>query len=537
MPLRRRPPPDDAGPEGRRRPTIWVVTVSRLSRLVQDVAPEFDARARIELIHLGFEAAVRELRRRLEQEPCDAIVAAGSNGAYLRSRINRPVVPIRPNGFDLMQALSNARRLSGRIGVITHQAELPAFAEFQAAFKLRIEQRAFVTEEDARHRVAELVGLGIDVVVGTGMVADLAEEAGVRGVLMYSAESVREAFEHAIDLSRLIDRADRPAARAQRALTGPASRYSLDDVVGNGRAMRALREHIARCAAHDATVLIGGETGTGKELAAQALHAQSRRRKGPFVAINCGAIAESLLESELFGYEEGAFTGSRRGGRVGLIEAVHGGTLFLDEIGEMPLALQTRLLRVLEEREVLRVGATLPQPVDLRVVAATHCDLAARVREGRFRRDLYYRLNVLRLELPPLRAHPEDIAPLAQHFLARAGGGLKLGADAMALLRGYDWPGNVRELRNVIERLPVLAGDSREIDAGLLRAAAPELAATSSTADEAVTGVAADLPLSPTARQVAEALTRAGGHRGRAAALLGVSRTTLWRRQRQPGKR
>jgi propionate catabolism operon transcriptional regulator len=308
--------------------------------------------------------------------------------------------------------------------------------------------------------------------------------------------------------------------------------------------MRRVQAQIERYAASEATVLIHGATGTGKELAAQALHAASRRRNGPFVAVNCGAIAESLLESELFGYEEGAFTGSRRGGRIGLIEAARGGTLFLDEIGEMPLPLQTRLLRVLEEREIVRVGATKPIPVDLRIVSATHCELADMVAERRFRADLYYRLNVLRLDLPPLREREGDIALLAQSFLKNALGPAAPAwrDEALALLTGYDWPGNVRELRNAIDRLAVICADRKPaIDAELLLGCMPELSRTPiaalprqrRTAAASLQAEAGDVQ-SPFARRpspqaLAAALARAGGHRGRAAEQLGVSRATLWR--------
>ena len=551
VPVKHRRGRDDALAEPTRLPVVWVVTISRLSRLVQDVLPEFDARARVEVIHLGFEDAARNLRQRLQREHCDVIVAAGSNGAYLKGRIETPVVLIRPSGFDLMQALSSARKMSTRIGVITHQTELPAFAEFQHAFKLRIEQRAFVTEEDARNRVAELVAQQVEVIVGTGMVADLAEEAGAKGVLMYSAESVRQALEGALDLARVIERADgsaaqRPLRTSARAKSAPR-RYSIADLAGDSNVMQQLRTRIGLFSANDATVLIRGETGTGKELAAQALHVLSARRKAPFVAINCGAVAESLLEAELFGHDEGAFTGARRGGRSGLIESAQGGTLFLDEIGEMPLALQTRLLRVLEEREVTRVGATVPVTVDVRVIAATHCDLDAYVRESRFRRDLYFRLNVLRLEMPALREHRDDIAALAKLFLQRAAADKRLSADALALLRAYHWPGNVRELRNIIERLPVMAGAQREISAAILRNCAPELAdSTAMLADAAPPRASASVAASaasalttatPTAATLADAMARAGGHRGRAAALLGVSRTTLWRWLQQRRKK
>ena len=196
-------------------------------------------------------------------------------------------------------------------------------------------------------------------------------------------------------------------------------------MLGQSPQMEQVRQTILLYARSSAAVLIEGETGTGKELAAQAIHreyfarhdARQGKKSHPFVAVNCGAIAESLLEAELFGYEEGAFTGSRRGGRAGLFEIAHGGTLFLDEIGEMPLPLQTRLLRVLEEKEVTRVGGHQPVPVDVRVISATHCNLEEDMQQGQFRRDLFYRLSILRLQLPPLRERVADILPLAESFL------------------------------------------------------------------------------------------------------------------------
>ena len=528
------------------RPVIWTVSVSRLSRLLQDVTPEFDRRARIENIHLGFDEAVTTLRGRMQRERCDVLIAAGSNGAYLKNRIDTPVVLVRPDGFDLMLALAQAHRVSPHIGVLTHQAEVPAFDDFQKSFGLDIAQRAFVTAEDARTQVRELVARGCKAIVGTGLAADLAEQAGVAGILLYSADSIRQAFESALDIARAVGGAQSPAPglRSGRGSSG-GGRYAIGDLVGDSEPMQALRRDLALFAASDRTVLVTGATGTGKELVAQALHAASPRRKGPFVAVNCGAIAESLLESELFGYEEGAFTGSRRGGRTGLMETAHGGTLFLDEIGEMPLALQTRLLRALEEREVLRVGASRPVPIDIRVIAATHGDLDTIAEAGRFRRDLYYRLNVLRLQVPPLTDRGGDIAQLARHFLHDSLGNNAPDWTAAALdvLRAHDWPGNVRELRNLVDRVSVFcAGREVPVEVALLRRCAPELfghaprivqreevplpSDTTPPRRRRSTGSRPDL------RRVME---RAGGDRQLAARVLGVSRTTLWRWLREAG--
>ncbi|TJY55910.1 propionate catabolism operon regulatory protein PrpR [Sinimarinibacterium sp. CAU 1509] len=524
-------------------PTIWTVSVTRLSSLMREVTPEFDGRAHIETIDLGFEEAVTHIRERLRSEDCDVVLSAGSNGEYLRNRIDKPIVLVRPDGFDLMQALTRARLHSNRIGIITYGPELPAFAAFKQQFGLEIEQRSYTNTEAARDLVAELVSLGCGAIVGTGYITELADRAGVSGILIYSPEAIRRAFEQAIDLARMLAAA-RSGGREPSAAVD--SRYSLRRLIGNSAAMVSLRDQVRLYGASDRTVLITGETGTGKELVAQALHGASPRRAGPFVAVNCGAITESLLESELFGHTEGAFTGSRRGGRAGLIEAANGGTLFLDEIGEMPLPLQTRLLRVLEEREVLRVGSTRPTPVDVRVIAATHVQLDQLAADARFRRDLYYRLNVLRIALAPLREHPEDVPLLLMTFLRAAGAGaMTLDVPAQKLLLQYPWPGNVRELRNLAERISVLAHAESPLSAltrPLLLRCAPEFGFESPLAAGSATTMAASgtgTGRDPAAdaidtESIAAALRRHGGNRQRAADALGISRTTLWRKLRPP---
>ncbi len=232
---------------------------------------------------------------------------------------------------------------------------------------------------------------------------------------------------------------------------------------------RALHDVIERVAPSEATVLITGETGTGKELVARHVHALSRRRDADFVAINCGAFSETLIESELFGYERGAYTGALQG-KPGWFETAKGGTLFLDEIGDLPLAMQVKLLRVLQEREVVRLGARQAVPIDVRLIAATNIDLSEAVRAGRFREDLYYRLQVIALPVQPLRERTGDVMPLAHHFLQTYSKRLqvqdvRLGADAELALLRYPWPGNIRELENVIHRAVLLCRD------GVIRAA------------------------------------------------------------------
>lgn len=385
------------------KPVIWTVSVTRLFELFRDISLEFDHLANITPIQLGFEKAVTYIHKKLANERCDAIIAAGSNGAYLKSRLSVPVILIKPSGYDVLQALAKAGKLTSSIGVVTYQETIPALVAFQKTFNLRLDQRSYITEEDARGQINELKANGTEAVVGAGLITDLAEEAGMTGIFIYSAATVRQAFSDALDMTRMSLRHNTHDATRNALRT----RYVLGDMLGQSPQMEQVRQTILLYARSSAAVLIEGETGTGKELAAQAIHreyfarhdARQGKKSHPFVAVNCGAIAESLLEAELFGYEEGAFTGSRRGGRAGLFEIAHGGTLFLDEIGEMPLPLQTRLLRVLEEKEVTRVGGHQPVPVDVRVISATHCKLEEDMQQGRFRRDLFYRLSILRLQL------------------------------------------------------------------------------------------------------------------------------------------
>ncbi|MBB5207193.1 propionate catabolism operon regulatory protein PrpR [Chiayiivirga flava] len=523
------------------RPVIWTVSISRLTRLLSDVMPEFDARADISPINAGFDDAVAIIRKRLRTERCDVLVAGGSNAAYLRSRLDVPLVPVEATGFDLMEALARARGIATRIGVVTHATDVPDFDAFRQRFKLAIEHRRFVTQEDARNRVAELAAAGTGVIVGTGMAIDFADAAGVPGVLLYSADSVRNAFERAIALTQTVAQTVARAGGEREAR--PRARGESRVLVGDSAPMQAVRERIAIYARHGASVLVQGETGTGKELVARALHSGSGRR-GRFVALNCGALSESLLEAELFGHADGAFTGARRGGRAGYVEAADGGTLFLDEIGELPLPLQTRLLRVLEEREVQRVGSTLPVPVDVRVVAASLRDLDAEVTTGGFRADLFYRIAVLRIVLPTLAARRDDIDGLVDLFFRPYGDARRIWREgARRLLRAAAWPGNVRELRNVVERVGVhwqANGAGAAIDAAALRAWVPELGRTTRLVGAGVSAHGAHAPdggqatsggrvRRPSAAALRVALAAVDGNREAAAEALGVSRTTLWR--------
>ena len=311
---------------------------------------------------------------------------------------------------------------------------------------------------------------------------------------------------------------------------------AFQNLVGGSPAMQTIYDLIRQVAPAKTAVLITGETGTGKELVARAVHNLSPRRDKLFVPLNCAAIPQDLLESELFGHVRGAFTGAQAE-RTGKFEVADGGTLFLDEIGDMAYPLQAKLLRVLEEGVIERIGSNKPVKVDVRVVSSTNRDLAASIGEGKFREDLYYRLNVFRIDLPPLRERGEDIAHLAQFFLGEFGremgkGMLSLGPDAPAVLQSYPWPGNVRELRNLMERAAVL-GTGGPIHAGMLRLLLPPAQAHLAANEEAPDLGADNLQLEPAVEElerklILRALGAANDNKAEAARLLGVSERTLW---------
>jgi propionate catabolism operon transcriptional regulator len=338
--------------------------------------------------------------------------------------------------------------------------------------------------------------------------------------------------------ARVIQRAD-TSLRSQRRVRTLAARYHFHQIAGAAPSFAHARSAAQRYARTSSTVLITGESGTGKELFAQAIHNGGGRRDNPFVAFNCAAFPEPLLESELFGYEEGAFTGSRKGGKPGLFEVAHTGTIFLDEIGDMPISLQTRLLRVLQEKQVVRLGSAHPIPVDVRIIAATYQDLSAMAKTGLFRLDLYYRLNILRLRLPALREREDDIPVLALRMLnaslRRSGSRLPANEVIEPLvpsLRAYGWPGNVRELENVTERLAVILSNYpkiSDIDYVDLARDFPEIFEGKNGTGTVESGPPSESNPAMEPATLHAALERTGGNRHLAAKLLGISRTTLWR--------
>jgi transcriptional regulator, propionate catabolism operon regulatory protein len=622
------------------RPGIAVVSISRLQALCEALAPRYLDHARIFPVREGYGAAVKALQSHIDAGTVDVVLAAGSNGAYLREHLSVPVVMVKVNGFDVLRAISEATtmRPNARIGLILHDSISAELDGLRSWLNIEVIQRAYRSLDEVRRVVQELVAEGCEAIIGPGMACDFAERAGVESVFLYSLGAVDEAFERSVELARVsrekeskrlrlntivahlrdgvaafddlgqleavnpamlellglkrerdvsaqlaakvgsllreaagrdtpieeriehfdgralsvncmpmtehgvrtgmvvtaqdalvAQRIDRSLRTSQRP-TYLVARHRLGDLIGSSPAMQKVRRLALTGAAHEATVLLTGESGTGKELVVQGIHTASKRRGNPFVAFNCAALPEGLIESELFGHEEGAFTGARRGGKQGLFELAHTGTIFLDEIGEMPAALQSRLLRVLQERQVMKLGSGQATPVDVRVIAATHRDLKALVASGAFRADLYFRLNVLHIALPALRERRSDLPEIARHLLEGIVAEYDLPRDRMPgvlhllapLFMRYPWPGNVRELANLLTRAAVHFDELQRGSHDDLLDVFPELKEPDDRPDA--------LPVAPlTLDEVRHVLDECGGNRSAAAKRLGISRTTLWR--------
>jgi len=444
----------------------------------------------------------------LNTKQMSAILEAAQDGIYV---VDGSGVTLFVN--RAYEAITGYKReqLIGR-----HMAELVKQGYFDRSVSLR------VLETRSPQSLIQRIGKAKEVLVTGTPVFD---ESGAIAMVVTSVR----------DISQL-NNLQRELEKARTFLELQHHRYALDadntehTLVCQSPRMRQLVETIQQIAPYPTSVLLTGPSGVGKEVLAHLIHQLSDRKDKPFIKVNCGAIPEALLESELFGYEPGAFTGARREGKIGLFELADGGTLLLDEIGDMPLSLQVKLLRVLESREVWRIGATRPRTINVRILSATNQNLAQMVREGRFREDLYYRLNVIELAIPPLRERPEDIDALVAHYLNAFGRQYRLNktlsASARRALRAYHWPGNVRELRNLIENLVVSLPDP-VIDAHHL----PPHIRRATSGDEALGFAHAKQTLKECVEQfekqlIADTLARSPSLR-QAAKQLGIDHSTL----------
>jgi len=407
----------------------------------------------------------------------------------------------------------------------------------QTAFHLALERQPEVLLLDVRmpgmdglsvQRRLREAGVEIAVVVMTAYgCSSTAIEAMKLGAFDYLSKPVDAAH-----LMSVIRRA--LALKALKAAAGTDLEAARGPLVGDSPPMQQVYKLIGQFALSDATVLVRGESGTGKELVVNAIHQHSARSTGPLVKINCASIPESLLESELFGHEKGAFTHALFR-RIGRFEEAHGGSLFLDEVGDLPAALQAKLLRALQERTIERLGSNKPIHIDIRLIAATAKDLEEEVAKGRFREDLYYRLNVLTIHLPPLRERKQDIPLLVSHFLSRASRRMSLTPEALQALCAYDWPGNVRELENVVERAIALAHGGviglEQIHLGPAPAAGRTLWTELVPPEEKLEEAVATLERA----MIARALRLSGGNKTKAAEMLGIHRRFLYEKLRRYG--
>jgi two-component system response regulator HydG len=466
-------------------------------------------------------------------------IPAGAEGAEVR----RPSRPEAPGGKVLV--VDDQKNMRATTAIVLRQAgHVVEEAEDGAAAIQRVQQEAFdVVLTDLRmptvDGMAVLRGVqrsapDTQVIVMTAYgTIESAVEAIRQGAYDFLAKPFKEdelllRIEKALEKRRLVGEATLLPGEFRR-------RYGLEHIVGRSAALKDVLDRVVRVAPTDATVLISGESGTGKELVARALHVASRRGDKPFVPVNCAAITETLLESELFGHAKGAFTGAIRA-RRGLFEEAHGGTLFIDEIGETTPGFQAKLLRALQEGEIRRVGESTPVQVDVRVVAATNQDLRRAISERRFREDLFYRLAVVPLRIPPLRERREDIPILAVHFLQRfvkrTGAQKSLAPDAVARLLEHDWPGNVRELENMIEQAAALS-PGPEIRAGDVHFEAHGVGAAAGREEPRQT--LADAVEEAERRTIEAAVARCGGDLTKVSREIGVSATTLWRKMKRLG--
>jgi propionate catabolism operon transcriptional regulator len=513
---------------------ILIVGYRKFSELINSIKADFAEQAEITIVESVATKDV-EYESLIQQYQPDVVASAGSNAAYLGATLSVPVISQKVTDTDIIEALAKARGIASRVHIFTYH---PEEAEPQRLFNtlpnlldIDLVHHNYSTSDEATQcLLLALAEEDTRVVVGPSFACHMAEQRQMPAILIYSRESAREMLERAIDVGRAVHRAG--VLNSQAGV--PPIRFII-----RSSAMERVA-HMARTyASSKGAVLLQGESGTGKEHIAHEIHRQSDYAGGPLVAVNCGSIPHELFESELFGYVDGAFTSSRRGGRVGLIEQANGGVLYLDEVGEMPMPQQVKLLRVLQEKRIRPLGSNREIHLDFKIVAATNRELRDAVRLGEFRDDLYYRLNVLSLQLPPLRVRVEDIPAIARYYIELYSQQYGVLIDSPVLyavvadwFEGYAWPGNVRELQNFVERLVVNCAEDGvdTIDTERVREILPELFI------EPMLHVTDGQVLKVQEEQtIYDAMDRFNNDKARVAQYLGISTTTLWRRLKSMG--
>lgn len=610
------------------RVKVCLIGNSGFSRIVHSLIPEFESVAEITIIDNIFHDAIRSARERIERNKVDIFISAGANAFYLKDTLPIPVVSLKVEHADQVNAVIKARAISNKILMLTYERQEISLDFLSAMDGVEVIRRTYANADEAREVFQQLHRSEFGVVIGSSYVCDLAEQAGLPYVLLYSRSSCRNLVNKAIKLAGrhkryrqsqavsqfLLDQSPAAQVITNRnglvvafnelasklmpglnydkridnyldARFGQQPRMQVEGVLladrmvritkeafemgservgylftlyaspvrsvsqaGDGRRlvytserMRETENLLRIYGATPGTVLLKGETGTGKELAAREIHEASKNASGPFVTVNCAAIPSDLFESELFGYADGAFTGSRIGGKSGLLESANNGTFFLDEVNAMPLAQQAKLLRVLQEKEIRPVGSKRSITLNIKFVAACNINLYEQVKLGLFREDLYHRLNVFVVTMPPLRERLDDMPTLIDYFSQRLCAQYELDINyeefKAALLSDFvrfEWPGNVRQLENMLERLLVsytLYSDIESFQEALPRIA-PEIYATPADKPARDGGHLQQVEH----EEILRALERFGGNKTQAAEYLGMSQTTLWRRLKALGK-
>ncbi|MDP4126971.1 MAG: sigma 54-interacting transcriptional regulator [Bacillota bacterium] len=447
-----------------------------VTQLVEKIRNELNVY--VTVIETSFEAAVSLVKGVLYQNPerIKVIASGGATMELLRQALpSAHMVSIHPTEYDIVLALDQARMFGKEIGLFLAGSEDPQVIEkLSAVLDLKTKIFVYNNWKELEFQVVKARRAGIEVVLGVGeRISTFVRQEGLQYVSVSAGENtIRNALARAKDIVTLLEitkTQEETKSRRELFTKGLVAKYCFDDIIHANSKMSSIISKARKYANTDCTVLIRGESGTGKELLAQSVHNEhSVRSKGPFIAVNCASLDDNLLKSELFGYTEGSFTGASKGGKPGLFELANGGTLFLDEIGKMKLEPQGNLLRVLQEKEVRRIGSERVIPVDVRVIAASNEDLEDLVRKGSFREDLYFRLNVLKIALPPLRERAEDISDQVVFFLRKFSFKYNKAIYTLPPLvfqkfSNMNWPGNSRQLENLVERCVVLADNEEDL--------------------------------------------------------------------------
>ena len=505
---------------------ILMVGYRKFSELINTVTPEFSVDAEVTIVE-SVANSNTEYHTLVTQHKPDVVASAGSNAAYLNATLSVPVVSQPVTDADIIEALAKARRIAPNVHLFSYKPENTPpkrlFTSLPDLIDIKFENHCYSTSAQAKEQLQLVIAeKSPGVVVGPSYTCHLAEQHDLPTILVYSKESAREMLRKAIEIGRNQPTEQHP--------DGP------QEFVIRSNDMGCVAKMAQIYAQSPGTVLIQGESGTGKEHIAKEIHRLSDYKEGPLVALNCGSIPNELFESELFGYIEGAFTGSRRGGRIGLMEQANGGVLYLDEVSEMPLAQQAKLLRVLQEKRIRPVGGNREISIDFKLISATNRDLHDMVVSGHFRDDLYYRLNVLSLKLPPLRERPDDIEAITKYYLGYYGRQYTMNTDPEMIytqvadaFQNYHWPGNVRELQNFVERLVINCSshDTNKLKDGEIKQILLELFIPVPVQKDECKSLKEHEEF-----VIRRAMLRFDGNKGRVAKFLGISTTTLWRRLR-----